>query len=229
MNLLSVICSVYNSSKWLDVYLNSLNNQFQKQFEIIFIDANSTDDSMKIIENHKFREGIEYQIIKDSERISIYKAWNIGIMKSSGEYIVNWNTDDLLYPSALTTYSEYAKRNPSVDLFYSPCNIINSQDYDSIIGLRNWPEHSHELLLKFCYCGPFPLVKKSAIQSVGYFNEKYKSSGDYDMWLKLSKAGFKFKKIPDIIGSFYQREDSVSVGGLGLAQAEDQEIQSNYK
>lgn len=229
MNFISVICSVYNSSKWLDVYLNCVNNQLKKEFEIVFIDANSTDNSVSIIENFKFREGIQHKIIKNSERISIYKAWNMGIEECLGEYIINWNTDDLLYPSALVTYSEYLKQNPFVDLFYSPCCIVNSQDYDSIIGLRNWPEHSHELLLKFCYCGPFPLVKKSAIQSVGYFNEKYKSSGDYDMWLKLSKAGFKFKKIPDIIGSFYQREDSVSVGGLEVAQAEDREIQNNNK
>jgi glycosyltransferase involved in cell wall biosynthesis len=229
MSSISIICSVYNASKWLDVYLNAVNSQLEKKFEIIFIDAKSTDDSISIIENHKFREGIKYKIIKNSERISIYKAWNIGVNESSGEYVMNWNTDDLLYPCALTIYSEYVKQNPFIDLFYSPCCIINSQNYDSIIGIRNWPEHSHELLLKFCYCGPFPLVKKNAIQSVGYFNDKYKSSGDYDMWLKLSKAGFKFKKIPDIIGSFHQRGDSVSVGGLDLAQAEDKEIQNNYK
>jgi glycosyltransferase involved in cell wall biosynthesis len=229
MNFISVICSVYNSSKWLDVYLNCVNNQLKKEFEIVFIDANSTDNSVSIIENFKFREGIQYKIIKNSERISIYKAWNMGIQECLGQYVMNWNTDDLLYPSALFTYSEYLKQNPFVDLFYSPCCIVNSQSYDSVIGLRNWPEHSHELLLKFCYCGPFPLIKKSAIQSVGYFNDKYKSSGDYDMWLKLSKQGFKFKKIPDIIGSFYQREDSVSTGDLVMAQAEDKEIQEKYK
>jgi GT2 family glycosyltransferase len=229
MNLISIICSVYNSSKWLDIYLNSVNNQLNKEFEIIFIDANSTDGSVSMIENFKFRQEIQYKIIKNSERISLYKAWNIGIKESTGEYIVNWNTDDFLYPSALMIYSQYLKNYPLIDLFYSPCCIINSQSYDSVIGFRNWPEYSHELLLKFCYCGPFPLVKKSAIESVGYFNEKYKSSGDYDMWLKLSKAGFKFKKIPDIIGLFHQREDSLSLGGLNLAQAEDKEIQNNYK
>jgi len=229
MNLISVICSVYNSSKWLDVYLNCVNNQFEKEFEIIFIDANSSDNSVDIINNFNFRKGISKQIIKNSERITIYNAWNIGIKNASNPYIMNWNTDDLIYPSAIQTYSNYANKYPEIDLFYSPCCIINSQSYDSIVGLRNWPDYSHDLLLKFCYCGPFPLVKKKAIESVGYFNENYKSSGDYDMWLKLSKFGFKFKKISDIIGSFYQREDSVSVSGLELAQMEDKEIQEKYK
>lgn len=229
MSNISVICSVYNASKWLDIYLNAVNNQLQNEYEIIFIDANSSDSSVEIISNFNFRDGIKMQVIKNSERITIYKAWNIGIKNASNPYVMNWNTDDLLYPSAIQTYSNYAKKYPEIDLFYSPFSIINSQSYDSIVGLRNWPEHSHDLLLKFCYCGPFPLVKKAAIEKVGYFNDKYKSSGDYDMWLKLSKSNFKFKKIPDIIGSFYQREDSVSIDNINLAQKEDKEIQEKYK
>ena len=229
MNFISVICSVYNSSKWLDIYLNCVNNQFEKEFEIVFIDANSNDDSISIIENFKFREGIKHKIIKHNERINIYKAWNIGIKTSMGNYIMNWNTDDLLYPSAIKIYSEYVNKYPEVDLFYSPCGIVNIQNFDNLIGIRNWPEYSHDLLLKFCFCGPFPLVKKTAIESCEYFNENYKSSADYDMWLKLSKSGFKFKKIPEMIGVFYQRQDSVSVANINLAQAEDREIQERYK
>ena len=49
------------------------------------------------------------------------------------------------------------------------------------------------------------------------------------MWLNLSKRGFKFKKIPDIIGCFYQREDSVSMDNLKIAQEEDREIQQLHK
>ena len=229
MNFISVICSVYNSSKWLDIYLNCVNNQFEKEFEIVFIDANSNDDSISIIENFKFREGIKHKIIKHNERINIYKAWNIGIKTSMGNYIMNWNTDDLLYPSAIKIYSEYVNKYPEVDLFYSPCGIVNIQNFDNLIGIRNWPEYSHDLLLKFCFCGPFPLVKKTAIESCEYFNENYKPSADYDMWLKLSKSGFKFKKIPEMIGVFYQRQDSVSVANINLAQAEDREIQERYK
>lgn len=229
MNFISVICSVYNSSRWLDVYLNCVNDQFEKEFEIIFVDANSTDSSVSIIENFKFRKGIKYKIIKNSERISIYKAWNIGIKNSAGNYIMNWNTDDLLYPSAIKTYLNYAERYPEIDILYSPCGIVNTQNFDNLIGIRNWPEYSHNLLLQFCFCGPFPLIKKTTIENCDYFNEKYKSSGDYDMWLKLSKGGFKFKKIPEMIGVFYQRQDSVSVGDINLAQVEDREIQEKYR
>tara|TARA_R100000231_G_C5324661_1_gene164485 strand:- start:383 stop:1075 length:693 start_codon:yes stop_codon:yes gene_type:complete len=222
---ISVICSVYNSCKWLPKYLNSVNDQFCREFEIVFIDANSNDNSLSLINNYNFRDGIKTTIIEQQERVSIYKAWNIGIKACEGEYIMNWNTDDLIYRSGLQTYSSYIERYPEVDFFYSPCCVINDQNLNSIVGLRNWPEYSHECLLKICIGGPFPIMKKSAVEQCGFFKEKYLSSGDYEMWLNLSKRGFTFKKIPDIIGCFYQREDSVSMDNLKMAQEEDREIQ----
>ena len=73
---ISVICSNYNSSKWIDSYLDSLNNQFLREFEVIFVDANSTDSSVDKIINFEFREGISTLILPLKERISIYDAWN---------------------------------------------------------------------------------------------------------------------------------------------------------
>ena len=40
---ISVICSNYNSEKWIDSYLNSLNDQFLENFEVVFVDALSGD------------------------------------------------------------------------------------------------------------------------------------------------------------------------------------------
>jgi glycosyltransferase involved in cell wall biosynthesis len=229
MNKISVITSVYNSSNFLDKFLNYVNDQLEDFFEIIFIDANSTDESISKIKNFNFRDGISIKIIECSTRISVYEAWNIGIKNSSGNYIVNWNTDDILYPSALSIYSKYINKFSEIDLFYGSHVQIKSQNVDDLTGVRVWPEYSHELLLQFCFCGPFPLVKKSAIEECNYFNEKYKSSSDYDMWLKLSKNNYKFKKIPEFIGSYFYREESVSVLNMQLAQEEDKEIQNNYK
>ena len=91
-----------------------------------------------------------------------------------------------------------------------------------------WPPYSHQELLSRCICGPFPLVKKSAIENVGYFSEDYVSSGDYEMWLKLSKNNYRFKRIPEIVGCFLDRPNSVSREKIQLAQQEDRRIQKLY-
>lgn len=227
--MISVITSVYNSSLFLPYFFNCVNNQFLKKFEIIFIDANSSDNSLDVLKNFIFRDGISVKILPQNSRITVYEAWNIGIKSSSNKYIVNWNTDDTLFPSALQNYTSYIHSFPDVDLFYGPCFVSSKQDHtlaNQAIHLQ--PPFSHSNLIRQCTIGPFPLVKKSAIQSVGYFNEKYISSGDYDMWLKLSFKNFKFKKIPEAIGCYFHRPNSVSLQNMNIRHNEDSEIKSNY-
>lgn len=226
--MISIICSIYNASNFLPAYLNHVNNQFLKNFEIIFVDANSSDDSVEIIEKFNFRKGILHKLIKEKTKISIYQAWNIAIKNCSGNYIVNWNADDILFPSALSTYKSYSQSFKDIDLFYGPCFLSLKHDAKFISNIYMWPEYSHQQLLQRCICGPFPLVKKIAVEKVGYFNENYVSSGDYDMWLKLSKNKFNFKKIPEVVGCFLDRPDSVSKSKISIAQQEDKEIQNLY-
>jgi len=227
--MISVIVSVYNSEKFLPEYLKFVNEQFCENFEIIFVDANSTDSSLEIIKNFNFRRGISSQVLPEKSKISIYQAWNIAIRASRSKYIVNWNTDDILFPSALQTYKAYCTKFPDVDLFYGGCFLCREQNISSINNIFMWPEYSHQTLLQRCICGPFPLVKKSAIKNVGLFDENYISSGDYDMWLSLSKNNYKFKRIPEIVGSFLDRPDSVSKDKIELARQEDIEIQKKYE
>ena len=226
--MITVVCSVYNSESYLPKYLTYVNQQFLECFEIIFVDANSNDKSLQLIEDFKFRDNISVKIIKEKSRVTIYEAWNIAIKNASNKYIVNWNTDDILFHSSLQTYKSYAEKYPDIDLFYGPCFLCKSQDTFSIFNIYNWPEYSHRTLLQRCICGPFPLVKKSAIEDVNYFSEKYVSSGDYEMWLKLSKNNYKFKKIPETIGAFMDRPNSISQQKIHLAQQEDREIQKKY-
>lgn len=226
--MISVIVSVYNAEQYLATYLEYVNRQFLRNFEIIFVDASSSDQSLKTIKDFKFRKDISVQILPQDSRITIYQAWNIAIKNSTQNYIVNWNTDDILFSSALQTYESYAKSFPDVDLFYGPCFLSKAQDINAISNIYMWPNYSHQELLSRCICGPFPLVKKSAIENVGYFSEDYVSSGDYEMWLKLSKNNYTFKRIPEIVGCFFDRPNSVSQQKIQLAQQEDRKIQKLY-
>ena len=47
MEKLTVLCSNYNSDRWIDGYLESLNSQLLTEFTVIFVDANSNDHSLK--------------------------------------------------------------------------------------------------------------------------------------------------------------------------------------
>lgn len=229
MNKISIICSNYNSDRWIEDYLNYLNDQIDRNFEIIFVDANSKDDSLNKIKTFASTTDIKTSIIELDKRIGIYAAWNIAIKSCKTDYIMNYNTDDMIYKYAISIYNSCINKNPDIDVIYGPCAFVKNRNIQDFSMYANWPEYSHEAMMSMCICGPFPLIKKSAFDTVGYFDETFVSSGDYEMWARMSKAGLKFKKIPEIIGSFYQRDDSIHASNSNTARQEDLFIQNKYK
>lgn len=229
MNKISIICSNYNSDKWINDYLNCINNQIDRNFEIIFIDANSQDNSLNAIKKFVLNTDIKASIIECDKRIGIYEAWNIGIKSCKTKYIMNYNTDDMIYKYAISIYNDYIEKYPLVDLFYGPCAFIKNRNIQDFASYANWPDYSHENMMQMCICGPFPLVKRKVFEEIGYFNTSFISSGDYEMWARMSKANYSFMKIPEIIGSFYYRSDSIHASNAAKAKEEDLYIHTKYK
>ena len=206
----TVLCSTYNSSKWIEGYLESINNQILAVFDIIFVDANSDDGSLETIKNFEFREGINVDIIECSEKIPIYEAWNIAIQDCNTPYVINVNTDDRLSPAALVTYLNYAQAYPSGDIFYASYIQTSDSNHKNVTGLFLAPKHDHQFLLKHCYCGPFPMLKKDTIVEDGLFNIEYTISGDYEMWLRMSKNKRNFLRVSEVLGSYFYNPEGMS-------------------
>ena len=88
----SIIIPVYNTSKYLDRCLDSIFNQYYKNYEVIIINDGSTDDSDIIIKNKiKTKKNVLY-ISKDNGGLS--SARNAGVNVSSGEYLLFLDSDD---------------------------------------------------------------------------------------------------------------------------------------
>lgn len=88
----SIIIPNFNNEKWLEKCLNSVLNQTYKNYEIIFIDDMSTDNSLEIAN----------KLLKDHKVLTVpYKKYNggtrnIGILEATGDYIVCLDSDDWL-------------------------------------------------------------------------------------------------------------------------------------
>ncbi len=52
-DLVSIIIPVYNASKYIEETINSINSQTYENYEAIFINDCSEDNSLKIIKKYK--------------------------------------------------------------------------------------------------------------------------------------------------------------------------------
>lgn len=108
---LSIILPVYNVEDYLEKCITSLVNQKFKDVEFIFVDDESTDNSLSIL---KQWENIDYRIrvySKKNEGSGI--ARNFGLQRSNSEYIYFMDPDDWIEPNFLEDINYGINTNPA--------------------------------------------------------------------------------------------------------------------
>lgn len=121
MPTVSIIIPNYNYERFLDARLSSIINQSYHDYEIIFLDDASTDNSIELVKKHfgKFIHRIEANI-KNSGNPFI--QWNKGVRLAKGEFVWIAEADDTCTPDFLEKMVSIMSSNPSVGLAY--CNTI---------------------------------------------------------------------------------------------------------
>lgn len=92
--MVSIIIINYNGKEFLADCLKSVMNQSYNDFEIIFVDNGSSDNSLEFVNNNFNDEKIK--IIKSDENLGFAGGNNLGFKYASGEYIVLLNNDTIV-------------------------------------------------------------------------------------------------------------------------------------
>lgn len=126
MVAVSVIMPVYNSSRFLNKSIESVQNQTLKDIEIICVDDGSTDDSLDVLNELNDKYGNIKIICQENSGPGI--ARNNGIKNARGDYIAFLDSDDIyLEDIALEKMYSVGKLN-DLDLVCANLKRIN-QDY----------------------------------------------------------------------------------------------------
>jgi glycosyltransferase involved in cell wall biosynthesis len=125
----SFIVVNYNNFSYLRECLNSifsLNRFFD--FEVIFVDDNSTDNSDDI--SKKFLKYNNFSFIKNPKNLGLVSSWKIGLNYSLGKYIVFIDSDDILITNHFEEITKIIFNNPNTDIFLF--NYYENNSYKKI-------------------------------------------------------------------------------------------------
>ena len=120
--LVSVIMNCHNGEKYLNESIKSLMSQTYKNWELIFWDNKSFDNSKKIIKKFKDKR-IKY--FKSEKFRNLYDSRNLAIKKAKGKYIGFLDVDDLWERTKLKKQMKYLLENKNVKIIYSNFFLIN--------------------------------------------------------------------------------------------------------
>ena len=164
----------------------------------------------------KYTELSNIRFIKEQDRLGAYNAWNMGIVNATTEYITNWNIDDLRYPINNKIKYDLLSKNIDIDLVYNwyvastPKELEEGADL-SAKPIQAYPDDYHLHTHIACMAGPDPLWRKSFHLFGGLFDyQNFSIIGDWEMWIRMSKMGLKFKLIPHILCIYVDHENTVS-------------------
>ena len=120
--LVSILMNCYNGQEYLKKALNSIINQKYKNWELIFWDNQSTDDSIKIFNSYKDKR---FKLFRAKEHTILYEGRNLAIQKTTGELIAFLDTDDIWLPDKLLKQVDLFK-NEEVGLVYGNFWMLNN-------------------------------------------------------------------------------------------------------
>lgn len=179
----SIITLTNNSHPTILCNINSILSQNYSDYEHIIIDNLSSDGTCDLIKSFNIDK-----LTLISERDSgIYNAMNKGVSISTGDVICFLHSDDYYASNnILEVVNSTFIKNPSVNVIYGNLKYINA---DGNV-IRNWL--SNVFKKKYLYNGWMPphptlFIKKSLFDSVGFFDESYSISSDYDFIIRLFK------------------------------------------
>ena len=204
MCLVSVVMSVFNEEKYIERVMDSILSQTFTDFEFIIIDDGSTDRTLEILHSYNDKRIL---IIQQSNK-GLTASLNVGINHSQGKYIARQDADDISYPSRLMEQVSYFFNNSSVAVLATRGLIIDGARSQNTPFYSN-PVIIKKLRLRNILIHSSVMIRKDIFESIGLYDEQYRTSQDYDAWIRLSEVG-EISMIDKVLMSREVRIDSIS-------------------
>ena len=190
---ITVLMSVYNDENFLKESIDSILNQSYKNFEFIIIDDGSTDRSLSIIKEYA---KIDKRIIGVSKQnTGLTKSLNLGLRLSKGEYVARIDGDDISHPLRFEKQIEILSKETQLELIGTNCILIDENGLQIGRKKYNYPTSynkikSNLLSGKSIFPHSSIMFKKSRIKNLEYYDEFFKKTQDFNLFLKLIKKEF---------------------------------------
>lgn len=122
MPKISIIIPTYNRANVIGRTIESFISQTYKEWELLVVDDHSTDNTAAVIETFMAKDArIKYYLNERSK--GAQGARNTGILKSTAEWVVLFDSDDYAYPNFLEEL--VSEVNSGADVISSLIRIVH--------------------------------------------------------------------------------------------------------
>jgi len=219
MSQTTVIIPCYNGEDYLQAAIDSVREQSVQAAEILVIDDGSKVPVSMPVDWH----GPSLRIIRTENR-GLAAARNLGVRKSTSEYVAFLDCDDWWAPTKLAKQEELLNSHPEAVASYTRC-----VDQLGCYGFGPYSDREisdSDFALMLWYNAFFPpssvLARRQSVLEVGLFREGMLNGEDIELWFRLLKVG-RILQVPEEL-TYYRQHAGQLTGNvvrklLGMKQA----------
>mgnify|MGYP001283365977 CR=1 FL=1 len=205
--LVSIIINACNAEKYLSETIDSVLSQSYTNWEIIFWDNQSTDNTKGIVGKYTDSRIHYFMAPKFTE---LGEARNLAIGRSSGNFIAFLDSDDVWMPEKLEKQIPLFV-DAGLGLVYSNSNfLIDKIDrgsvFDNISPIRG--KCFRELLVHYPISLETVVIRKKALdQLTKMFDERFSGIEEYDLFCRVAEC-WEIDYIDEPLSKWRVHEDS---------------------
>jgi glycosyltransferase involved in cell wall biosynthesis len=210
---ITVVTPCLNAAATLPEALESVRAQGYPRLEHVVVDGGSTDGTLDIL-----RSADRVRWISEPDR-GLSHAMNKGIAMARGDVIGWLNADDRYLPGALDEVGRALEARPDALWLTGRCRIIDGDGRE----IRRWvTAYKNAFLRRYSLAlyltqnfisAPATFLRRQAFEAVGLFDERYRISMDYDLYLRLARRADPLV-LDRELSDFRMAEGSLSMSGF---------------
>jgi glycosyltransferase involved in cell wall biosynthesis len=208
-SLVSIIINCYNGEKYLSEAIDSVIKQTYQNWEIIFWDNQSNDNSKKIFHSYEDKR-LNYFYAPSHTRL--YEARNYALEKANGEFIAFLDVDDWWEANKLEKQLILFD-DQDVALVYSNFWIANCSNKKTRLAFKkNLPSGYvlDEMLSNYPVGMLTIIVRQKSLKSLDYnFDSRFQMIGDFDLTIRLS-VNSKFSSVQEPLAYYRIHDNNMS-------------------
>lgn len=186
--LVSVIIPTYNRAHLIGRTLASVKSQSLSKWECIIVDDFSTDCTKEFIDKYAIGDSRFIYYLNERKK-GAQGARNTGVLHANGEYVVLFDSDNVMHCDFLEKTIEELKRS-GADICGSFSNVIDQLSGETI-GEFVWRGygriHQDVLICKSYFDNSSTVIRKSKLLEISLLDEECPSFQEWDTHIRLSK------------------------------------------
>lgn len=210
MPKLSVLIPTYNRAHFLPETLDSVLGQTFRDLEVLVVDNASSDGTAELMESYVSRDP-RVKYIRKPVNKGVMDSYRLGLQNSSGEYQAFLDSDDTMLPNRLEKQVKILDQRPDVSLVFTGYYYTDAQGRK----LRKspiYPDHNHlDQLLLSCFIQWNTIVmRRTALNATGPFDDSLSHSWDWDFLLRMLLGGSKFVGIQEPLNTYRMHPNNLT-------------------